>query len=156
MELAHIVLLILVAIAVIAIAGHLIAVALILKRVVDNLTVVLGAVQAVTETAQPVGAIIDEINRDLDSGRKLIENGVERLEDSRAPVGAQAEEPSRRHAVAESAPDTVGGGSGSAPDTVGGGSGTATAAPPAPGDVDADRFDQPSPERKRGWFNRET
>ncbi len=144
MELAHIVLLILVAIAVIAIAGHLIAVALILKRVVDNLTVVLGAVQAVTETAQPVGAILDEINRDLDSGRKLIENGVERLEDSRAPVGAQAEEPSRRHAVAESAPDTVGGGSG-----------TATAAPPAPGEVDADRFDQPAPERKRGWFNRD-
>jgi len=100
MDPAHIVLLIAVTITVVAIAGYLIAIALILKHVVNQLVTILGAVDAVTETAQPVGAVIDDINRDLDAGRKLIEASVARLEDSRVPVGTTAAEPGR-HAAAE-------------------------------------------------------
>jgi hypothetical protein len=109
MEPAHVVLLLAVAIAVVAIAGYLIAITLILKHVVNRLVTILGAVEAVTETAQPVGAVIDEINRDLDAGRKLIENGVERLAESREPVGATAGA-SSRHPTSESSltePDSL-------------------------------------------------
>lgn len=157
MDPAHVVLLIATAITVVAIAGYLIAIALILKRVVSRLVGVLGAVEAVTETAQPVGDLVDEINRDLDSGRKLIENAVERLEDSRVPVGASAD-PGRRAADRHS-PDAPGGG-------------TATATPPPatltdspadhpPGEADrppAETTDYPPAERPRergrGWFGR--
>jgi hypothetical protein len=154
MDPAYVVLLIATAITIVAIAGYLIAIALILKRVVSRLVGVLGAVEAVTETAQPVGGLVDEINRDLDAGRKLIENAVERLEDSRVPVGAPADPP--RHAAERHSPDAPGGG-------------TATAAPPPPAPSHPDppaeppreRDPAPAPaepprerERGRGWFGR--
>lgn len=154
MDPAHIVLLIGVTIAVAAIAGYLTAIALILKHVVNRLVTILAAVDAVTETAEPVGAVIDDINRDLAVGRQLIENGVERLEESRVPVGATAE-PAARHA-----PDASDGG-------------TATAAPPAPAAVAAPppapadpppapveptpapaRPEAEPPKRGRGWWHR--
>lgn len=148
MDPAYVVLLIATTIAIVAIAGYLIAIALILKHVVDRLTTILGAVQAVTDTAQPVGAIVDDINRDLEGGRKYIEDAVERLEASREPVGAPAQPSPRheRHGV-----DHVAG--------VPGG-GTATAAPP-PAAPDADTHPdsdlEDAPEaapRGRGWWNR--
>ena len=104
MSAAHVVLLIGVFIAVAAIAGYLIAITLILKHVVNRLVTILGAVQATTDTAQPVGAVIDDINKDLDAGRKLMENCVQRLEESREPVGATAG--SDRHGVPEHWSDT--------------------------------------------------
>jgi len=137
MEPAHVVLLIAVVIAVVAIAGYLIAIAVILKRVVERLVTILGAVEAVTETALPVGAIVDDINRDLDAGRKLLENGVARLEENRAPAGATADQP--RHGAAEPA---------SGP----GGGGTATVAPPPPAaaSTKADPPWQAPPKPRRG------
>ena len=85
-----------VAVAIAVIAGYLIWITLILKHVVNRLVTILGAVDATTETAQPAGAIIDDLNRDLEAGRKLMEDCVRRLEEaSDVPVGATAE--STRH-----------------------------------------------------------
>ena len=113
MNLAHVVLLLAVTIAVVAIAGHLIAIVLILKRVVNRLNVILAGVEAVTKTSQPVDALIRDINAELDAGRRTMEDFVARLEDSRVPVGTAGDGSARgdRHAV-------------------GGGVGTGTAAPP--------------------------
>ena len=116
MNAAHVVLLLAVTIAVAAIAGYLIAIVLILKNVVTRLNTILGGVDAVTKTAEPVDALIRDINSELDSGRSSIEGLVARLEESRVPVGAAGDGSARgdRHAV-------------------GGGVGTGTAqAPPAP------------------------
>jgi len=140
MDPAHVVFLIGVTLTIVAIAGYLIAIAVILKRVVNRLVTILGAVEAVTETAQPVGAIIDEINRDLDAGRKLMENGVTRLEESREPARATADEPAR-HAADRHASEAPG-------------SGTATAAPPTDADADADEASPPPRGTGRGWWNR--
>ncbi|MEJ7781913.1 MAG: hypothetical protein WKF99_05050 [Solirubrobacteraceae bacterium] len=123
MDPAFVVFLLGVLIAIIAIAGHLIAVILILKHVVNRLNIILGAVQAVTTTSQPAGAIIDDINADLGAGRKLMEDCVARLEANAAPpAGTAASDPARhpedRHA------------------TNGPGGGTATAAPPARADTE--------------------
>jgi len=96
MNAAYIVLLIGVALAVVAIAGYLIAITLILRHVVNRLVSILAAVDAVTETTQPVGAVVNDLNTDLNAGRQLIEGLVERLESSRAPVGAAAQ--TSRHA----------------------------------------------------------
>ena len=91
---AHVVLLLGVFITIVAIAGYLIAITLILKHVVNRLVTILGAVEAVTRTAEPVGPIIEDISRDLAAGRKLMDDGVARLsEDGRVPVGAGAEAP---------------------------------------------------------------
>ncbi len=135
---AHVVLLLAVTIAVVAIAGYLIAITLILKHVVGRLVTILGAVQAVTETTQPVGAVVDDINRDLAAGRKLIEDGVERLEQSRAPVGASSSPRAPRHPVED------------------GGGGTATAAPPPPAPAAAIKEEPAAPSggRGRGWWHR--
>ena len=140
MDPAYVVFLIGVTLTIVAIAGYLIAIAVILKRVVNRLVTILGAVEAVTETAQPVGAIIDEINRDLDAGRKLMENGVTRLEESREPARATADEPAR-HAADRHASEAPG-------------SGTATAAPPTDTDADADEASPPPRGTGRGWWNR--
>jgi len=157
MDPAHIVLLIAVTITVVAIAGYLIAIALILKHVVNQLVTILGAVDAVTETAQPVGAVIDDINRDLDAGRKLIEASVARLEDSRVPVGTTAAEPGRhaaaepdRHAAAE--PDRHAADEyGSAERSEG-----TVAAPslPAPASTGTEPAEPRSRTGGRGWWNR--
>lgn len=113
MDPAHIVLLLAVTIAIVAIAGYLIAIVLILKHVVGRLTTILGAVQAVTDTSQPVGEIVEDINRDLDAGRKLIEDAVGRLEASQVPVGATSAQ-SSRHGVEGQAPGGPGGGTATA------------------------------------------
>ncbi len=113
MDPAHIVLLLAVTIAIVAIAGYLIAIVLILKHVVGRLTTILGAVQDVTDTSQPVGEIIEDINRDLDAGRKLIEDAVGRLEASQVPVGATSAQ-SSRHGVEGQAPGGPGGGTATA------------------------------------------
>jgi len=142
MDLAHVVLLIAVTIAIAAIAGYLIAIALTLRHVVMRLVTVLGAVEATTETAEPVGAIIDDINRDLEVGRKLIENGVERLEESRVPVAATGE--STRHTADR-------------PPWEGQTGGTATAAPPppAPSPEEAEDPQEPPPgDSGRAWWQR--
>jgi hypothetical protein len=136
MDPAHVVLLIAIFIAVAAIAGYLIWIAMILKHVVNRLVTILGAVDATTDAAQPVGAVIDDINRDLDAGRRLLEDCVARLAEDREPVGATAEP--RHGTAAESGrhatPDAL--------SSAGGiGSGTATAArPPAPTGTEEDRL----------------
>jgi hypothetical protein len=142
MDPAYVVLLLAVTIAVVAIAGHLIAIVLILKHVVNRLNTILGAVQAVTTTAQPVDDLVGDINTDLDAGRKLMEDLVGRLEESRAPVGATADP--ARHATDRHPSDGSGGG-------------TATAAPPAAPGTQARPSEEwppresPSPPRSPRW-----
>lgn len=116
MNLAHIVLLLAVTIAVVAIAGYLIAIVLILRNVVNRLTTILGGVEAVTRTSQPVDALLRDISADLDAGRRTMDDAVARIEETRVPVGTAGDGSARhdRHAT-------------------GGGVGTGTAAaPPAP------------------------
>jgi len=150
MDPAHVVLLIAVTITVVAIAGYLIAIALILKHVVNQLVTILGAVDAVTETAQPVGAVIDDINRDLDAGRKLIEASVARLEDSRVPVGMTAAEPDR-HAADKYGSAERSEGAVAAPSSEG-----AATAPslPAPASTGTEPAEPRSRTGGRGWWNR--
>ncbi len=151
MDPAHVVLLLGVFIAVAAIAFYLIWISLILKHVVNRLVTILGAVQATTDAAQPVGPIIDDINRDLADGRRVLEDCVARLQDSRGePVGATAA--SNRHGgglAAETGPHAT-------PDSLAGaggvGEGTAVASrPPAPEGDSGDRLapgtedDRPDP-----------
>ncbi len=147
MDPAHVVLLIAVVIAVAAIAGYLIAIILILRHVVNRLVTILGAVQAVTDTTRPVGGIVDDINSELDSGRRLIEGAVERLEERREPrepVGA----PTSRHALSDEPP----------PGMPGGGT---SSAPPPPGSAGVKGEEPPGgaegePPRggRRSWWNR--
>ena len=129
---AHIVLLLAVTIAVVAIAGYLIAIVLILRHVVNRLNTILGGVEAVTRTAQPVDGLLRDISADLDAGRRTMDDAVARIEETRVPIGA---------------------GDGSARDTrdrhaTGGGVGTGTAAPPpapppAPGESDSSEWPPP-------------
>lgn len=130
MDPAHVVLLLAVFIAVAAIAGYLIAVTLILKHVVNRLVTILEAVDAVTKTAQPVGPVVDDINRELDAARRTMEACVGRLEERQVPAETTAPPPDR-HAA------------GSVTDARG--AGTATAPAQAPPDREED-----SP----GWFGR--
>ncbi len=68
-----------VGIAVVAIATYLIIIAMILRRVVNRLVIILGGVGQSTQRSEPVGAVIEDINRDLDSGRATLEACVNRL-----------------------------------------------------------------------------
>ncbi len=68
-----------VGIAVVAIATYLIIIAMILKRVVNRLVIILGAVGDTTQQSEPIGAVLTDINRDLDAGRVALEACVERL-----------------------------------------------------------------------------
>ncbi len=86
MEAAPIVTLIGTAITVAAIAGYLIAIALILKGVFSRLQTILVSVSDVTEKTAPAGAVIDEINRDLAAGHKALEACVQRLQERRGLV----------------------------------------------------------------------
>lgn len=131
MNLAHIVLLLAVTIAVVAIAGYLIAIVLILKNVVNRLTTILGGVEAVTRTVQPVDGLLRDINADLDAGRRTMDDAVARIEETRVPVGTAGDGSARhdRHAA-------------------GGGVGTGTAAAPpappaAPGESDSSEWPPP-------------
>jgi hypothetical protein len=69
-----------VAIAVVVIAIYLVIICMILKRVTDRLVVILGAVGETTRQSEPVGAVLTDINRDLEHGRAAIEACVQRLE----------------------------------------------------------------------------
>lgn len=131
MNLAHIVLLLAVTIAVVAIAGYLIAIVLILRNVVNRLTTILGGVEAVTRTSQPVDALLRDISADLDAGRRTMDDAVARIEETRVPVGTAGDGSPRhdRHAT-------------------GGGVGTGTAAAPpappaAPGESDSSEWPPP-------------
>lgn len=67
------------------IASYLIKIALILWHVIDRLVTILGAVNAVAQESQPMGAVIDEINQNLAAGRDAFEASVARLE-QRKPI----------------------------------------------------------------------
>src|ERR687885_651734 len=69
-----------VGIAVVVIAVYLIIIAMILKRVTGRLVLILDAVGQSTRRSEPVGAVMDDINRDLEQGRAAIEACVQRLE----------------------------------------------------------------------------
>ena len=69
-----------VGVAVVATAVYLIIICMILKRVTDQLVVILGAVGDTTRQSEPIGAVLTDINRDLDQGRAAIEACVQRLE----------------------------------------------------------------------------
>ncbi|MGI9080790.1 MAG: hypothetical protein ACR2FZ_00725 [Thermoleophilaceae bacterium] len=62
------------------IAAYLIRIALILWHVIDRLVTILGAVNAVAQESHPMGSVIDDINKDLASGRETFEAAVARLE----------------------------------------------------------------------------
>ncbi len=68
------------------IAAYLIRIALILWHVIDRLVTILGAVQAVGQVSQPLGGIVDDIEKNLASGRDAMEASVSRLE-RRKPAG---------------------------------------------------------------------
>lgn len=100
---AHaVVTLIAVGLALAVIAAYLIRIALILWFVIDRLRVILAAVVGVTETSRPAGAVVDDINADLDAGRQALEGAVQRLSERRAPAIREPEpaggvSPSWRH-----------------------------------------------------------
>lgn len=80
-----------VGIAVVVIATYLIIIAMILKRVVNRLVIILGAVGQTTQRSEPIGAVLTDINRDLDAGRATIEACVHRLEQRHgAPTNGDA------------------------------------------------------------------
>jgi len=76
-------------IALAATAGSLIYVIRILWLVIDRLVSILRSVEAVTETSMPVGPVVDEINRDLESSAKALEACVQRLEARSPPAGTE-------------------------------------------------------------------
>lgn len=91
MAAAHVVLLIGVTLAVLAVAAFLISVSLILYKVFSQLVVILGAVEEVSERSQPAGPVIDDINRDLAASRQALEACVERLKERTTPAEASDE-----------------------------------------------------------------
>ena len=87
---AHaVVTLILAAVAITAAAAYLTNIILILWQVSDRLVTVLWALEGVSERAEPAGSVIDDINRDLESSAKALEDCVRRLAERRGvPAGA--------------------------------------------------------------------
>jgi len=67
------------------IAAYLIRIAMILWKVIDRLVTILGAVNGVAEESRPMGAVLDDINRDLTQGRERFEAAVARLEERQTP-----------------------------------------------------------------------
>jgi hypothetical protein len=76
MPAAAVVTLIGVALAVAAIAGYLIYIALILRHVVIRLNTVLAGVVGVIEESAPIGPVATAINSDLDAARKSLERAL--------------------------------------------------------------------------------
>jgi len=85
MEPSAFVLIVAVFLAVAVVAAYLLVVIAILSNVNRRLRLVLSGVDAVTEKATPVGPIIEEINRDLATGRAALEGCVERLKERQVP-----------------------------------------------------------------------
>jgi len=71
------------------IAAYLIRIAMILWKVIDRLVTILGAVNGVAEESRPMGAVLDDINRELTQGRERFEAAVARLEERQAPEPAE-------------------------------------------------------------------
>lgn len=84
------VLLVATALAVAVIAGYLIAISLILRRVFGRLEIILGAVSEVVEKTAPAGEVIGAINADLAAGQAALGAAVERLTERTA---GEPEEP---------------------------------------------------------------
>jgi Na+-transporting methylmalonyl-CoA/oxaloacetate decarboxylase gamma subunit len=82
-----------VGIAVVVIAVYLIIIAMILKRVVGRLVIILDAVGQSTRRSEPVGAVLEDVNRDLEQGRAAIEACVQRLEQRFGTPDGEAEVP---------------------------------------------------------------
>lgn len=76
MSAAAVVTLILVAVAVIVIAGYLTIVALALNRVSSKLKQVVSSVNEIPGKTEPVPAVIDGMNKDLDEAAGLLEDLV--------------------------------------------------------------------------------
>jgi len=75
------VLLLATALTVIVIAGYLIAISLILRRVFGKLETILGAVSAVVDKTAGAGQVIEAINKDLATGHAALGGAVERLKE---------------------------------------------------------------------------
>jgi len=73
------------------IAAYLIRIAMILWKVIDRLVTILGAVNGVAEESRPMGAVLDDINRELAQGRERFEAAIQRLEERQAPEPESAE-----------------------------------------------------------------
>ena len=73
------------------IAAYLIRIAMILWKVIDRLVVILGAVNGVAEESRPMGAVLDDINKELARGRERFEGAVKRLEERKEPEPETAE-----------------------------------------------------------------
>jgi hypothetical protein len=71
-------------------AGYLIHIARILWHVIEDLVVILGAVEAVSEQSAPAGPVIDDISRNLAAAAATLEGSVQRLAERRAPAAAAA------------------------------------------------------------------
>lgn len=83
MPAAAIVSLVLVALLVVALAGYLISVVLLLRRIVDALGKITFGVRAIAHRAQPIGGLLDEVNADLDSVARTLDALVARDEPAR-------------------------------------------------------------------------
>lgn len=57
-------------------AGYLIRITLILRRVVLTLNTVLDAVVGVTHESGPIGEVTDAINKDLEAGHRALQEAV--------------------------------------------------------------------------------
>jgi len=87
---AAVVTLIGVALTVLTLAFYLTWIAVILKKVVNDLVPILESVVGVSEKSRPVGPVVNDINADLAHGRDALEACVHRLEARRAPANDKA------------------------------------------------------------------
>lgn len=88
---AHaIVTLVITGLALAVVAGYLIHIARILWHVIEDLVVILGAVEDVSNQSVPAGPVIDDISRNLSSAAATLEASVQRLAERRAPAAAAA------------------------------------------------------------------
>jgi cobalamin biosynthesis protein CobD/CbiB len=77
---AAIVSLVLVALLVVALAGYLIWVVLLLRRIVDTLGKVTFGVRAIAHRAEPIAELLDDVNAELDSVARAVDALVVRAE----------------------------------------------------------------------------
>ena len=68
-----------VAATVVVLAGYLTWIALILNHVTRRLVTVLGAIRGISEKSEPIGALIEGVNAELEAGRSSLEQSVAAL-----------------------------------------------------------------------------
>lgn len=78
-----------VAATVVVLAGYLIWIARILGHVANRLVTVLGAIRGISEKSEPIGALIEGVNAELEAGRSSFERSAAGLE--AAPARSAAE-----------------------------------------------------------------